>query len=68
MAQSMAEYLMEQGRLQELRWIVRVLLEQRGVSLLKTDLDRLESCNDVQRLHEAVVEAARKASLEDLEL
>ncbi len=72
MAETMAEYLMQQGAtrgaLESLRRTLRRVLAQSGVKLSETDLQRIEACSDVPRLEEAVVKAIQTPKLEDLGL
>jgi hypothetical protein len=72
MAQTIAEDWMEQGEVRGgLRWLRRVLrhwLEQNHGHLPESILQRIEACNDLQRLEQAVYKAPKLAKLEDLEL
>jgi hypothetical protein len=68
MAQTIAEHLMEQGEARGLRGALRELLEQKHGVLPESILQRINACNDLQRLLRAVVNAPKLAKLEDLEL
>ncbi len=68
MAETIAEYYMEQGALRALRRILRRWLEQQHGTLPKTVLDRITACDDLQRLEQAVFQVVTLAKLEDLEL
>jgi hypothetical protein len=72
MTKSMAEYLMEQGaaraRLEERRWALLTLLQDRFGDLPKSVRDRIESSTDLERLRAAVRQAPYLEKLEDLKL
>jgi hypothetical protein len=72
MVQTMADYLMEQGEargeLKLARRLLRSVLEKHLGALPEGVLQRIESCDDVQRLGNAIISAPQLAKLEDLEL
>jgi hypothetical protein len=68
MAQTIAEYWMEQGALRALRRILRHWLEQEQGNVPKTVLDRVTACGDSQRLEQAISDTFRVPNPEDLEL
>ncbi len=67
-----AEHLLEQGeargQLRSLRRVLRNFLEQNLGQLPDSVLQRIEACNDLQRLERAVFKAPKLAKLEDLDL
>jgi hypothetical protein len=68
MAQTIAEYLMEQGALGASRWILREILKDKHGNLPKTILDRIAACNDFQRLRQAILSTRTLANAKNLEL
>jgi hypothetical protein len=68
MAQTIAEHLMEQDGVREARRMLRRFLEQSFGELPEAILQRIEACNEVQKLEEATLKAPRLQKLEDLRL
>jgi hypothetical protein len=72
MSQTMADYLLEQGEargeLRSLRRMLRWILEQDSGPLSEAALQRIEACNDVQKLEEATRKAHQGQKWEDLHL
>jgi hypothetical protein len=72
MAQTIAEHLMEQGEargmVREARRIVRLLLEVRFGPLPEAVLQRIEACNEVEKLEEAGLSSPQLQKLDDLQL
>jgi hypothetical protein len=68
MAQTFAEDLMERTEASVLRRHLRHWLEQKHGKLPESVLQRIEACNDNQRLEQAVFKAPMLEKLEDLQL
>ncbi len=72
MAQTIAEHLIEQGQvtgqLMSARRVLRTVLEKHFGSLPQGVLQRIESCEDVQRVEDAIYSAPQIAKLDDLPL
>ncbi len=72
MAETIANYLMEKGQVRgqllAYREIVRALLEAKHGPLPESILQRIDACDDCQRLLNAAVKAPQLARVEDLEL
>ncbi len=68
MAQTMAEYLLEQGEARAMRRLLRRSLEDKFGALPDAVLQRIEACSEAKKLEEAALKAPRLEKLEDLAL
>lgn len=72
MTQTMAQYLLQQGEqrgeLRGMRQLLRDLLEQKFGTLPEAVAQRIEACEEAQKLREAVLKVREWNNLEDLQL